>query len=59
MWSWARMLPGEQECTSADGPGRQVAVDPKIMHLIPGWKEEPYAGPGIRWWLKQPDNQRL
>src|SRR5262245_33044318 len=27
------------------------------MHVIPRFRQEPYAGRGIRWWLKQPDNR--
>lgn len=28
------------------------------LHLIPRFADEPHAGRGIRWWLKQPDNRR-
>ena len=28
------------------------------MHVIPRFKDEPYAGRGIRYWLKQPENKR-
>ena len=27
------------------------------MHVIPRFRQEPYAGRGIRWWLKQPANR--
>ncbi len=27
------------------------------MHVIPRFREEPYAGRGLRYWLKQPENQ--
>jgi diadenosine tetraphosphate (Ap4A) HIT family hydrolase len=27
------------------------------MHVIPRFRQEPYAGRGIRWWLKQPENR--
>jgi diadenosine tetraphosphate (Ap4A) HIT family hydrolase len=27
-------------------------------HLIPRFADEPYAGRGIRWWVKQPENRR-
>jgi diadenosine tetraphosphate (Ap4A) HIT family hydrolase len=28
------------------------------LHVIPRFADEPYAGKGIRYWLKQPENQR-
>ncbi len=28
------------------------------LHIIPRFADEPLAGKGIRYWLKQPDNQR-
>jgi diadenosine tetraphosphate (Ap4A) HIT family hydrolase len=28
------------------------------MHIIPRYKDEPYAGRGIRYWLKQDSNRR-
>lgn len=28
------------------------------LHIIPRFKDEPYAGKGIRHWIKQPENQR-
>lgn len=28
------------------------------LHLIPRFKDEPFAGKGIRYWLKQPENRR-
>jgi diadenosine tetraphosphate (Ap4A) HIT family hydrolase len=27
-------------------------------HLIPRWADEPFAGRGLRWWFKQPENRR-
>lgn len=28
------------------------------LHVIPRYQDEPLAGRGIRYWLKQPDNRR-
>lgn len=28
------------------------------MHVIPRYANEPFAGKGIRYWLKQPENKR-
>jgi diadenosine tetraphosphate (Ap4A) HIT family hydrolase len=28
-------------------------------HLVPRWADEPFAGKGLRWWIKQPDNRRV
>lgn len=28
------------------------------MHVIPRFQDEPYAGKGMRYWLKQPENKR-
>ncbi len=28
------------------------------LHLIPRFHDDPYAGKGARWWLKQADNRR-
>ena len=28
------------------------------LHIIPRFNDEPYAGRGLRWWLKQPENRR-
>lgn len=28
------------------------------LHIIPRYKDEPYAGKGIRYWLKQESNKR-
>jgi len=28
------------------------------LHVIPRYNDEPLAGRGIRWWLKQEDNRR-
>jgi diadenosine tetraphosphate (Ap4A) HIT family hydrolase len=33
-------------------------VDHVHCHLIPRYADEPYAGRGIRWWFKQPENRR-
>jgi histidine triad (HIT) family protein len=27
-------------------------------HLVPRWADEPHAGKGLRWWIKQPENRR-
>ena len=27
-------------------------------HLIPRYRDEPYAGRGVRWWFKQEENRR-
>lgn len=29
------------------------------LHLVPRFADEPYAGRGARWWLKQEQNRRL
>ncbi len=29
------------------------------LHVIPRYKDEPYSGKGIRFWLKQMDNKRI
>lgn len=29
------------------------------LHVIPRFEDEPLAGKGIRYWLKQPSNQRV
>jgi histidine triad (HIT) family protein len=28
------------------------------LHVVPRWSDEPHAGKGLRWWIKQPNNQR-
>jgi diadenosine tetraphosphate (Ap4A) HIT family hydrolase len=28
------------------------------LHIIPRYEDEPLAGKGIRYWLKQPQNKR-
>lgn len=28
------------------------------LHVVPRWSDEPLAGKGIRWWIKQPNNRR-
>lgn len=28
------------------------------LHIIPRFKDDPYAGRGIRWWLKRDENRR-
>ena len=28
------------------------------MHIIPRFNDEPYAGKGVRYWFKQPENKR-
>ncbi|MEY4531143.1 MAG: hypothetical protein RLZZ156_1864 [Deinococcota bacterium] len=29
------------------------------LHIIPRFADEPFAGRGIRWWIKSKENQRL
>ncbi|MFG6149890.1 HIT family protein [Halobacillus sp. B23F22_1] len=29
------------------------------LHVIPRFADKPYAGKGIRYWLKQPENKRV
>jgi diadenosine tetraphosphate (Ap4A) HIT family hydrolase len=29
------------------------------LHVIPRFEDEPFAGRGIRWWFKQPENARV
>jgi len=36
--------------------GGQIAMHDH-MHVIPRFRQEPYAGRGIRYWLKQPANR--
>ena len=36
--------------------GGQIAMHAH-MHVIPRFRQEPYAGRGIRYWLKQPVNR--
>ena len=36
--------------------GGQIAMHAH-MHVIPRFRQEPYAGRGIRYWLKQPANR--
>jgi len=36
--------------------GGQIAMHTH-MHVIPRFRQEPYAGRGIRYWLKQPANR--
>jgi histidine triad (HIT) family protein len=33
-------------------------VDHAHLHIVPRWSDEPHAGKGIRWWIKQPENRR-
>jgi diadenosine tetraphosphate (Ap4A) HIT family hydrolase len=28
------------------------------LHIIPRYEDEPFAGKGIRYWMKQPENKR-
>jgi len=37
--------------------GGQIAMH-SHMHVSPRFRQEPYAGRGIRYWLKQPENRR-
>jgi diadenosine tetraphosphate (Ap4A) HIT family hydrolase len=36
--------------------GGQIAMHAH-MHVVPRFRQEPYAGRGIRYWLKQPANR--
>jgi histidine triad (HIT) family protein len=36
--------------------GGQIAMHAHL-HVIPRFRQEPYAGRGIRYWLKQPENR--
>ena len=38
-------------------PGGQ-SIPHAHLHLVPRWADEPHAGKGMRWWIKQPDNIR-
>lgn len=40
------------------GPVAGQEVEHVHCHLIPRFADEPYAGRGIRWWVKQPENRR-
>jgi histidine triad (HIT) family protein len=33
-------------------------IDHAHFHIIPRFNDEPHAGKGIRYWIKQPDNKR-
>ena len=41
------------------GPVAGGHVPQAHMHVIPRFANEPFAGRGIRWWLKQPENARV
>ena len=36
--------------------GQEIAHAP--LHIIPRYADEPYAGKGLRYWFKQPENVR-
>jgi diadenosine tetraphosphate (Ap4A) HIT family hydrolase len=40
------------------GPVGGQSIDHAHCHLIPRYADEPYAGRGLRWWFKQPENAR-
>jgi diadenosine tetraphosphate (Ap4A) HIT family hydrolase len=33
-------------------------IDHAQFHIVPRFNDEPYAGKGIRYWIKQPENRR-
>jgi diadenosine tetraphosphate (Ap4A) HIT family hydrolase len=33
-------------------------IDHAHLHIVPRWQDEPLAGKGLRWWIKQPENRR-
>ncbi|WP_082806591.1 HIT family protein, partial [Ferroacidibacillus organovorans] len=41
---------------SGDAAGQEILHS--HLHVIPRFKDEPLAGKGIRWWLKQEENRR-
>lgn len=38
------------------GPVGGQIMDHAHCHLVPRYRDERYAGKGLRWWLKQPEN---
>ncbi len=42
---------------SGDAAGQEILHS--HLHVIPRFKDEPLAGKGIRWWLKQEENRRI
>ena len=40
------------------GPAAGQTVDHAHLHVIPRFADEPYAGRGLRWLLRQPENVR-
>jgi len=40
------------------GPTAGQDVPHAHLHVIPRFADEPFAGRGIRWWLRQPENLR-
>lgn len=40
------------------GPVGGQSVGHAHLHLVPRYADEPYAGRGLRWWFKQPENAR-
>jgi diadenosine tetraphosphate (Ap4A) HIT family hydrolase len=41
------------------GPVAGGHVPQAHLHVIPRFADEPFAGCGIRWWFKQPENTRV
>jgi diadenosine tetraphosphate (Ap4A) HIT family hydrolase len=41
------------------GPVGGGHVPQAHLHVIPRFEDEPFAGRGIRWWFKQPENARV
>ena len=40
------------------GPVSHQTIPHAHLHVIPRYSDEPYAGRGLRHWLKQPENRR-
>ncbi|TWT07717.1 HIT family protein [Planococcus sp. CPCC 101016] len=40
------------------GKASNQSVNHSHLHVIPRYNDEPFAGRGIRYWLKQPGNKR-
>ncbi|WP_096153280.1 MULTISPECIES: HIT family protein [Bacillus] len=40
------------------GDASNQSIPHSHLHVIPRYNDEPHAGKGIRYWLKQPENKR-